>query len=257
MPLVTDTNCPANRGINDEQHSLFGTIISAAAVAAAAYNTVKAVELANEEWKMAKKYWRIAKNWLDYYNDYYAPAEDQELAEAVALEEPQPEYEAARGRARIIAMMEFRGVLDKAFRCTSRYCTGLRNDMLFELSAANANAVALADGLGYRNERAYIEARDDERFQRQFATAKRGRNMIADNVSLAKATAGIYGDLWNQTWQGIEGAGQYLGYYGSRQKTNYPTLYVEQREEALAKARGERASFDKLADHMVKQGVQQ
>lgn len=256
MPRTNDVQCPDNRGVNDQQRSLFADIISAAAIAAAAYNTVKAVELANAEWKMAKKYWQIAKNWLDYYNDYFAPVEDQELAEAMALKEPEPEYEAARGRARIIALMEFRGVLDKAFRCTSRYCTGLRNDMLFELSAATANAVALADGLGYRNERAYIEARDDERFQRQFSTAKRGRNMIADNVSLAKATAGIYGDLWNQAWQGIEGAGQYLGYYGSRQKPSYPTEYVQQREAAVAKARGDARAFDVLASNVASQSAE-
>ena len=111
--------------------------------------------------------------------------------------------------------------------------------MVTELVAANASAVALADGLGYRNERAYIEARDDERFQRQFATAKRGRNMIADNVSLAKATAGIYGDLWDQTWKGLEGAGTYLGYMQNRNPTAYPTTYVQQREQAYAKAHGQ------------------
>lgn len=239
MVYASDTECNAEHGSNDREHSIFADLITVAAVAAAACNTKKAIDIAEAEWKMAKKYWKIAKNWLDYYNDFYAPVEDQELEEAMALTEPEPEYEAARGRARIIAMMQFRGAVDRAVRCTSRYCTGLRNDMVAELVAANASAVALADGLGYRNERAYIEARDDERFQRQFATAKRGRNMIADNVSLAKATAGIYGDLWDQTWKGLEGAGTYLGYMQNRNPTAYPTTYVQQREQAYAKAHGQ------------------
>ena len=218
--------CNVKRGVNDEERGYFGDILSAAAIAAAGYNAYKAYDIARQEWEMAKKYWRIAENWLDYYKNAYAPVEDQELAEAMALEKPQPVYEAARGRARTSAWLEFRGQLRKALRCTSRYCTGLRNDMLMRISQAQAQAVSLADGLGYRNERAYVEARDDVRWERRLNTAKRGRDIIADVTSLGMASAGIYGSMLDQAWQGLESAGMYLGYAGNRNQPAYPQNYI-------------------------------
>lgn len=231
MVLANDTVCNPNHGVTDAGRGTFANLLTAAAILSAGYNATRAVQIATDEWNMAKRYWRISRNWLDYYKDYYAPVEDQELAEAMNLPMTEPDYEAARGRSRVIAWLEFRGVIDKTVRCTSRYCTGLREDMLVELAAAQANAVALADGLGYRNERAYVETRNDVRFEKMLNTAKRGRDMIADNVSLAKAAAGIYGSAWDQAWEGLTGAGYFLGYQANRNPTAYPTTYMTGRTE--------------------------
>lgn len=231
--VVQSDCCNSTRGVNDENRSLFGDILSAAAIAAAGYNAYKALDIAKQEWEMAKKYWRIAENWLDYYKDFYAPVEDQELREAMALEKPEPFYKAARGRARTSAWIEFRGQLRKAMRCTSRYCTGLRNDMLMRITQAQAQAVSLADGLGYRNERAYVEARDDVRWERRLNTAKRGRDMIADAPALGMASAGIYGNLLDQAWEGLESAGMYLGYSSKRNQPAYPTTYLAGTAQAM------------------------
>lgn len=240
MATGNDTNCIAQRGINDKDKLSLSTILSAAAKLAAGYNTAKAVELATEEWKMAKRYWELANNWLDHYRNNYAPVEDQEIREALALKTPEPQYDVARGRARLVAWLEFRGVVDKALRCTSEYCSGLRAEMLEDIVAAQGAAVAMADGMGYRNERAYIEARDDVRFAQQMNTAKRGRDMVGDNVSLARATAGIYGDLYQQAYAGLAGAGYYLGYSKNRITPQYPTTYTATRAEVAAAQRGDR-----------------
>lgn len=218
--------CNSARGVGDADRSLFGDVLSAAALAAAGYNAYKALDIAMKEWEMAKKYWRIAENWLDYYKDAYAPVENQELWEARSLEVAEPFYEAARGRARASAWIEFKGKLRNSMRCTSRYCTGLRSDMLLRISNAQAQAVSMADGLGYRNERAYVEARNDVRWEKMLNTAKRGRDIIADVTSLGTASAGIYGSLLDQAWQGLESAGMYLGYAGNRHQPSYPATYV-------------------------------
>lgn len=220
------SDCNPKRGVADKDRNLFATILQAAAIASAGYNAYKAYDIAMQEWEMAKKYWRIAQNWLDYYRNAYAPVEDQELAEAMALPVEEPEYEAARGLARNSAWIDFKGKLRDAMRCTSRYCTGLRSDMVMRIMEAQAEAVSLADGLGYRNERAYIEARNDVRWSRRLETAKRGRDIIADVPSLGAASAGIYGSLWNQAWQGLQDAGMYLGYSGQRNDPAYPTTYL-------------------------------
>ncbi len=236
MVLYKD-ECAKERGINDEGRTLFANLLTAAAIGSAAYNTARAVQIAMDEWEMAKKYWKIARNWLDYYQDSFAPIEDQELAEARNLSIEEPDYDIARGRTRVVAWLQYKGVLEKTMRCTSRYCTGLRMDMLGDLAAAQGAAVALADGLGYRNERAYVEARNDIRFEKMLNTAKRGRNMVADNVSLAKTSAGIYGSAWNQAWEGLSGAGYFLGYQANRNPTAYPTTYAVGREQYNTQAR--------------------
>ncbi len=211
-----ECNSIAMPGPTDEGRGIVSSLLSAAAIAAAAASTAQAVKIALEEYEIAKKYWQIAEDWLDVYRDMYAPVEDIEVKEAQELEPNDAFYTTARGRARVIAWLNFRGLVDKTVRCTSRYCVGLREDMLTDLSIAQADAVALADGLGYRNERAYIESRDDRRFEKKFNTAKRGRDMVASNVSLARSSADIYGSLYDQAWQGLVGAGQYLGYARNR-----------------------------------------
>lgn len=212
--------------VDDTTLDIIGNIMKVAAIASAVDNAQRAVTYALKEYDLAYRYWNIAKKWMNHYTAHFAPVEDQELREAMALPVAKPEYEAARGRARASAWIQFRGVVEKTMRCMSRYCTGLRNDMLTDLASAQGHAVALADGLGYRTERAYTESRNDVRFDKMFNTAKRGRDMVADNVSLAKATANIYGDMWNQAWEGLKGSGYYLGYAGNRNPTVYPTTYL-------------------------------
>ena len=236
MVYASDLACNAVHGTNDTQHTLFSALLTAAAIGSAANNAAKAVDLAKKEWSMAKKYWQISKNWLNHYADNFAPGEDQEISEALALKTEPPDYETAQGRARTLAMLEFRGLFRKAVRCTSKYCTGLRRDVLLETASAQADALAMAEGLGYRNERAYFESRDDVRFSKRLNTAKRGRDIVADNVSLAKTAAGIYGSLYEQAWNGLSGAGQYLGYYAERNQPAYPSTYIVQRAQF---ARGE------------------
>lgn len=211
-------------GYDDLTRTIVSGILEVAAVGAAAYNTAVAVRIATKEYKIGMKYWDLAENWLQYYKDFYAPLEDQELKEARNQKPEVPQYKMAQGRARASAWMKFKGLYDQTVRCTSRYCTGKRKDILETLTAAQAGGLALCEGMGYRNERAYMEARDDVRFKRMYETAKRGRNMAADPVSFGIAAAGIYGDVYQQAYDGLVGAGQFLGYMLNRQPTAYPRL---------------------------------
>lgn len=227
MVLASDLQCNPVHGVTNEDRSVFGNILAGAALAAAAANAYKAFDIAYTEWKMAKKYWRIAENWMDYYKDYYAPVENQEIDEAMDLPIAEPHYDAAIARARASAWITFKGKLRDSMRCTSKYCTGLRADMLAQIAMAQGVAVSAAEGLGYRNERAYTETRNDVRWQKRLNTAMRGRDIAGEVTSLGAAAAGIYGSLLDQTWQGLVGAGQYLGYSDHRLPTGYPTTYLE------------------------------
>lgn len=209
---ASDTGALKQHGPTDEGRSWFATLLTLGAIGAATYNADKALELAKKEKDMADRYYRISQAWLNYYDRKFAPVEDEELAEARAIEYVEPEYDVARGRARAIAWAAFKGRLDKASRCLSRYCTGLRQQMLLDFAAAQADALALAEGMGYRNERAYVENRNDVLFERKLNVAKRGRNLLPDTTALSKTAAGIYGDLWNQAWNAVGDASYFIGY---------------------------------------------
>ena len=55
MVMANDTECNPKRGVNDSERSLFGEILSAAALAAATISAYKAYDIAVQEWEMAKK----------------------------------------------------------------------------------------------------------------------------------------------------------------------------------------------------------
>lgn len=245
---VFNSVCNLKDGNNDFARNILGTVLTAASIAAAAHNADAAWRIAQKEWNLAKKYWRIAENWLRYYHDAYAPVEDKEAREAFDLKVEEPEYEVARGRAKATAWANFRGLAHKAVSRTTKYCTGRRQNMLEELAAAQANALAMCDGLGYRNERAYIESRDEVRFLRQYGTVQRGRNMVANAPSYGRAAAGIYGELYKQAWEGLVGAGQTLGYVLNRANTEYPTHEFMQMQPLPS-------PYPQTAEEMLRQAI--
>lgn len=255
MASASDVQCNPVRGVGDSGRSLFGSILSAAAIAAAAYNSVKAVSIAMQEWELAKRYWQLSRNWLDYYSSLYAPVEDMEVSEALGLEDEEPLYDTARGRARVAAYIQTKELFNRKQECLPKYHTGRREVVMMRMLAAQADAVAAADGMGHRNERAYLEARDDVRFDKQINTAKRGRNMVASNVSFANATAGIFGSLYDQTWRGLQGAGMYLGYESRRNVTAYPTTFAASAAIPVP-VMGSAAGFeDTPGEALLKQGA--
>lgn len=219
--------CKQVKEVDNSARTIFGALLSAASVAAAAYNSYRAVQIAMQEYELATKYWYLADAWLNIYKEMYAPAEDVFVNEASNLEEEEPEYEAARGRARVSALIHLKGHVRPQLLATSRYCSGKREDLITNFAGGVAAAIAVADGLGYRNERAKIEARNEVRFKKMLAAAKLGRNIIANNVSLAGSVAGIYGDLADQAWAGITGAGYALGYLTNRHETGMPRTAME------------------------------
>lgn len=220
--MAESEECKQVPEVDDTARMVFGALLSAASIAAAAYNTYRAVSIAMDEYELACRYWYLAEAWLNLYQDLYAPVEDVEIDEAMNIEKTSADYDPARGRARALAFLQFKGKLNPAIRATSRYCTGKREDIITQFSMAAHAAVALADGLGYRNERAYMETRNEIRFKKLLATAKRGRNMVANNVSFAASAAGIYGKLADQAWEGITGAGYGIGYLTNRHELSIP-----------------------------------
>ena len=222
MPLTSASSLDGDTGQTDTSSSIIANAIKVAKLAAAGYLLYCKYDIFKAEWDIAKKYYNIAKWWLDYYKDNYAPVENTEVKEALALEKTTPDYETARGRSRVAAWLAFKGKTLDIYKKTTRYSTGVRAFYLTNIMTAQGDAVAQADGLGYRNERAYVKTRNDIRFQKMMSTAKRGRNMAADPVSFTKDALGSYGDVWKQVGGNLNKLGKSMGYSEARNETEYP-----------------------------------
>lgn len=230
--MATSLTC--RHGQTDSNKNLVNTIMEAAAVAVAGINTAAAIKMADWQYEIAKQYLDIAKWWRNYYNSAYKPWEDKELEEAWALEEEKPLYDIAVGRSRTYGRLQFKGLAEKSIQCTSEYCTGLREALLKDVLNSEATTLAALSGLGYRNERAFIEARNDVRWKRRTEVMNRGRDMMANNIQFSQLSFGIFGDLGKQAGKGAAGALRYLGYSWNKNETQYPTLMRGRTQQMMA-----------------------
>ena len=213
-----------NTGISDSGKGVLASLWNMVPAVVAAYNTGQAIDFAMKQHEIAKDYLKISQWYRDYYNAYFKPVEDQELSEAMALQEPEPYYDTMRGRAQTAGRIKFKNAVNKTVQCTSEYCTGLRQQFLYDTLEQEAKVMSTFTGLGYRNERSYCESRSDVRWKRMINTAARGRDMQAQAINSAALAYGIYGSLGQQAAKSAEGAAQAAGYFWNRNDTFYPTL---------------------------------
>ena len=213
-----------NKGITDTDKNILSALWNLVPAVVAAYNTGQAIDFAMKQHEIAKDYLKISQWYRDYYNSYFKPVEDKELSEALALTETTTYYDTMRGRAQTAGRIKFKNAVNKTVQCTSEYCTGLRQQLLYDTLEQEAKVMTTMTGLGYRNERAYYEKRSDVRWKRMINTAARGRDLQAQAINSAALAYGIYGGLGQQAAKGAEGAAYAAGYFWNRNDTFYPTL---------------------------------
>lgn len=213
-----------SKGITDTDKTVLSSLWDLVPAVVAAYNTGQAINFAMKQHEIAKDYLKISQWWRDYYNAYFKPVEDQELSEAMALQEEPVYYDTMRGRTQTVGRIKFKNAVNKSVQCTSEYCTGLRQQLLYDTLEQEAKVMSTLTGAGYRNERAYYESRSDVRWKRMINTAARGRDLQAQAINSAALAYGIYGNLGQQAAKGAEGAAQAAGYFWNRNDTFYPTL---------------------------------
>ena len=227
MVAVTHSAHPydvCNKGITDTDKNILSSLWQLVPAVVAAYNTGQAIDFAMKQHEIAKDYLKISQWWRDYYNAYFKPVEDQELSEAMNLQEITPYYDTMRGRAQTVGRIKFKNAVNKTVQCTSEYCTGLRQQLLYDTLEQEAKVMSTVTSLGYRLERAYREKRSDVRWQKMINTVKRGRDLPTQAINSAALSYGIYGSLGQQAALGAEGAAKAAGYFWNRNDTFYPTL---------------------------------
>ena len=231
---VTSKAGSCNHGLTDYDKSTLSLLWDIVPAVIAAYNTAEAINFASKQYEIAKDYLKISQWWRDGYNNSFRPLEDQELSEAMGLTETTPYYDTMRGRAQTAGRLKFKNAVNVAVQCTSEYCTGLRQQLLYDVLGQESRVLNSLAGLGYRNERAYYEARSDVRWKRMINTALRGRDLQSQAINSAQLAYGIYGNLGAQVTKGAEGAASAVGYFHYRSDPRYPTLMTIQQASQQA-----------------------
>jgi hypothetical protein len=196
-------------------------VIAAAVLTAA--NSVTSSVLAAKQYELARQYFQIARNWQDWYNEAFVPLENAELDEINNTKAPTPYYDTAIGRARNLGLLANRAKLETTLKCTSQYDTGLRSVAVRNHAAQLNHILGVSSSMGYRNERARIEALEDLRWARIIQVISRGRNIAASHAQYGRLAANIYGSLQAQVNTAITGMVQNgIGYGLNRLETQYP-----------------------------------
>lgn len=214
-----------NRGLSNTDKGIVGQIWSGLTALLAAYNTVQAIEIAKKQFDIAKMYLRMAQDWHDYHKNSFEPIEDIELQEAKEFKIDEPIYDTRIGRAQTLSHIKYMGRAYNEIKCTSEYCTGLRNKRIRDAFLAEARDQAQMAGLGYRTEQAYIQQRDELRWRMLMNVVRRGRGLQAQPLKFASLSYDIYGDQRNMTLNGMNDALYGLGWMKERRATDYPGLW--------------------------------
>lgn len=226
--LLSDC-APAGTGVTDAGKLVVAAAWQVAAAALAAANIAVSAHLAAKQFELARRYFQIARNWHDWYTTGFIPLEDQEAAEAMGLGKTEPHYDMAVGRAMVLPRLALADQPKAALRCLPCYATGLRSAVVHEAARALDDSLAVNAALGWRNERARVEARNDRRCKRLETVAARGRSISSQNIAYGRLAAGIYGSLSDQAARAARG---YLGFIAtarSRFRTDNPPGFRQPR----------------------------
>lgn len=216
-------------GITDAAVAAAALIAKGTAIAVAVIETEAAFTAAKKEWELAKKWYQISEEQIDYYYAYYAPCEKTEIVEACSAKPYEMHKEVTAGRMQAQIQQNYAGRPFKDICGYSRYCTGAVKRAIRDIEFAKATELASAANLASRYEEAMWDAMDDRRWNRRNQALARGRDMMAQAVDFSNFAAGAISDLGNQAATAAMGAIKFLGFGRNRLDTIYPEISENQR----------------------------
>lgn len=221
VPKVSEDKC-SNTGVTDEGIIKANNIKQAIKYAMLAYNIYNSYKLANLQQKIANAYLNLSKTARDYYNNRYKPLELENIKEAtdepLYVRDKDPMY---RGQMIITARHGFIGQIEKNLRCTSRYCTGLRNALINDLLLKQATSEAMVSAMAHRYADKEELAFNNYRWEKRRGVLNLGRDIPTETIAYADLASGIFGSLGGQLANSAMGIASWLAYDKYRRPTEY------------------------------------
>lgn len=213
--------CPK---IDDKGFSIGWTLAKGLAIAVAAYATYKTWKAANDQYKLAKKYYNLAKEQWDHFEKTYRPLEDKELDEIHAEQPYLPDYPGQKkGHTNLIDKM-FAEADRHRVSLADKYCVCADVGGFVKAEIMMSTVYGDSDNFSRRYAEKAAQEKNDIRWSRRVAAATRGRGLLPQSASLASKALGFLDD-YAKAWSGVaQGAMTFLGYANNRNRTVYPSM---------------------------------
>lgn len=210
--------CPRvnNKGMIEAwSWSKAGSIAIATASAKVSY------EAANNRYKIAKRYWQLAKGeWDDFY-DNYRPLERKELGEIKAEEKPKVEYDKAlHGHTQSIEPI-FNNLNKFRDNLASKFCICADKDIASQFLLAKSTIYGDLDNFSRRYAEDLQQRRDDIRWNKRTQAANRGRSLVSQSVAFANKAQSFYAEYSDAMTSVAQGAAKFAGRLDQRRPTEY------------------------------------
>lgn len=210
--------CPKvnNKGmIESWTWSKAGSIAIATASAKVSYDA------ANKRYKIAKRYWALAKSeWDDFYENY-RPLERVELGEIKAEAVPVVDYDtAALGHTTAIdpiynAIDSYRNNLE------AKFCICPNKDIAAQSLLTKSTIFGDLDNFSRRYAEDLQQRREDIRWNKRTQAANRGRSLISQSTAFATKAQTFYAEYSDAMTSVAQGAAKFAGGLSQRRPTEY------------------------------------
>lgn len=211
-------------GETNSGHNWLHSALRAAAVLVAVKNTETAWKIAKKQKDVADSYQRAAQQLRDNYYRTYAPYENEELKEVMAMKPYVKAYTTTAGRMVVDGLNGLKDAYRDAIVCAPRYCTGNVAASLTDLQMDTEKMLTAAKIQGARIEDAMYLTMEERRHSHINKALNRGRDILSTADSFGEVSAGIFGRLGGDAARGAAGAMKFLGYTFARGQRQDPMI---------------------------------
>lgn len=180
----------------------------AAAIGVATLTTIASIAIANKQYKIAKRYWQLARERFDYFQNTYRPIEEQELLEISVDKLKKVDYQVyvspinnkiyAKAQQRIQMLL-------------GQSCQKMGIGMIRDITTHNNLVTVNNNNYILRRRENLAQADNDLLYNRQMAIANRGRNLMVNSVTWSDMALKSYRNQADGLQNAAEGASKFLG----------------------------------------------
>lgn len=192
-----------------------------------------AIAASNAQQQIADKQMDLAESWYSHasykwsrFKNGYMPLEKQLLREVAATKEPKLDCKSAESRADISVSKAYDVMRQYMDHKTHAYHLCMDDGLLTDYTTHQNMQLVDSRNYNYDDDRWWKDYQSDKRWNRRSQVLNIGRNTSATGLEYGKVANRMYGQISGQLDQIGGSAMQALGYFGTREDTYAPAVYL-------------------------------
>lgn len=240
---IASLPCPK---VNDEGLTGGWQIVDGIAKAAALLASVRALQAARQQDKIARTYYKLAEQQWNFYKENYVPLEIREIDE-VHKEKPFTADYVTSIKSHDCTGPVFASTQDHRDKIFNEYCVSPDPTMDIRYNIALSTVRGDTYNFARRYAEALAERKDDIRWNKKLAVASRGRNLLPQSLDFANRASSMFG-AYSNAMSGLAGdAMKFSGYIRNR----YETQFNAQRADSITRISDPR--YTEYTNHTIGQ----